>query len=228
MGNVLKLLLAVVLALAAAGLNAMWLTSEKQPPLFVMAKTDLPAGQTISDEMLYFVPVPGNRDSLNTALIPYANRAILFGLKTSREYHRGDVFFQRDITAPRQLAEFEVLGPFKLISVGGRFTDQGKKNDVGGGGDSAGNNITIAVSANFDERTRKLLQIVDPTRAAKDKTMRIIAIQVVPKEDQASSQLSEDKQVVYQTISLEGITNVPKVLLVGDVIRFVVPAHSTL
>jgi hypothetical protein len=227
MGNVLKLLLAVVLALAAAGLNAVWLTAEKRPPEFVMANADLPAGQTITNEMLGSIPVPGKKDTLSTALIPYANRAILLGLKTSRDYHRGDVFFQRDITAPRQLAEFEVLGPFKLISVGGRFTDQGKKDEVGGG-DSAGNNITIAVSANFDERTRKLLQIVDPTRAAKDKTTRIIAIQVVPKEDLATSQLSEDKQVVYQTISLEGITNVPKVLLVGDVIRFVVPAHSTL
>ena len=41
MGNVLKLLLAVVLALAAAGLNAMWLTAEKRPPVFVVANVDL-------------------------------------------------------------------------------------------------------------------------------------------------------------------------------------------
>ena len=59
MGNVLKLLLAVVLALAAAGLNAVWLTSEKRPPEFVMANADLPAGQTITAEMLGSIPVPG-------------------------------------------------------------------------------------------------------------------------------------------------------------------------
>ena len=191
-----------------------------------MAKIDLPAGQVISAEMLDMVPVPGNIDTLRTALIPYANRAILLGLKTSRDYHRGDVFFQRDITAPRQLAEFEVLGPFKLNSVGGRFTDQGQKGDVGGG-DSAGNNITIAVSANFDERTRKLLQIVDPTRAAKDKTTRIIAIQVVPKEDlETSRSCRQINRLCTRRFRWKASRMFPKSLLVGDVIRFVVPAHS--
>ena len=229
MSNAMKLALAVVLAFVAAALNAAWLSAEKRPPSFVAAAADLPAGQPISEQMLMSVPIPGGDSAkLSATLIPYGNRAILLGMKTPRAYFKGDVFFQRDIEAPLQLAEFEVLGPFKLIGVGERFTaatDKQNEAEI----DSSGNNITIAVNADFDERTRRLLQIVDPSRSPnKDRGTRIIAIQVIPKEEQKSSPAPDDKNVVYQTISLDGITNVPRVLLAGDVIRFVIPAHSSL
>ncbi|HEX4412730.1 MAG TPA: SAF domain-containing protein [Lacipirellulaceae bacterium] len=228
MSNVMKLVLAVVLALAAAGLNAIWLSAEKHPATYVAAAVDLPAGEVITADAMTAVPVPGDADKLKASLIPFDNKATLLGLKTSRAYNRGDMFFQSDIKAPLELAEFEVLGPFKLISVGARFTQNNGKVEESQL-DSSGNNITIAVNANFDERTRKLLQIVDPTRTAgKDKPVRIVAIQVVPKEEQKNSPAPADKNVVFQTISLDGITNVPRVLLAGDVIRFVIPAHSSL
>jgi hypothetical protein len=228
MSNVLKLTLAVVLALAAAGLNAIWLSAEKHPPTYVAAAADLPAGQVISANMMAEVPIPGDPDKLRATLIPWASRATILGIKATRPYIRGDMFFQSDIKAPLELAEFEVLGPFKLIGVGSRFTQANGKPDEAQL-DSSGNNITIAVNANFDERTRRLLQIVDPSRGAnKDKPVRIVAIQVVPKEEQKNSAAPDDKNVVYQTISLDGITNVPRVLLAGDVIRFVIPAHSSL
>jgi hypothetical protein len=228
MRNVVKLLLAVALALGAAALNAMWLSAEKHAPVFVAASTDLPAGEVITDAHLAAVPIPGDFNTLRASLIPYGNRAILLGLKASRNYYRGDMFFPGDIQAPLQLPEFEVLGPFKLISVGSRFTEAAAKpgeQQI----DASGNNITIAVNANFDERTRKLLQIVDPSRGPnRDRSTRIVAIQVIPKEDQKASAVADDKNVVYQTIALDGITNVPRVLLAGDVIRFVVPAHTSL
>ncbi len=113
----------MVLALAAAGLNAIWLSAEKHPPTYVAAGTDLPAGQVITDEMLMPVPIPGDPEKLRASLIPLGSRATLLGIKTTRPYIRGDMFFQSDIKAPLELAEFEVLGPFKLISVGSRFTE---------------------------------------------------------------------------------------------------------
>jgi len=228
MNNVVKLSLAVVLALIAAALNAIWLSAEKRPTMYVAAATDVAAGQPISDDLLAPVPVPGNADTLRASLIPYANRAILLGMKTPRLYIRGDMFFQRDIQAPLELGEFEVLGPFRLISVGERFTKAGTQPDTQSL-DSGGNTITIAVSANFDERTRRLLQIIDPNRNAnRDKITRIIAVQVIPKEEQTAATPVDDKNVVYQTIQLEGIANVPRVLLAGDVIRFVIPADDSL
>lgn len=229
MSHVAKLSLAVVLALVAAALNALWLSAEKQPPLFVAASADLKAGDEITDAMLASVPVPGDPEELRTSLIPYANRAILLGMKASRTYTRGDVFFQRDIQAPLELTQFEVLGPFRLISVGERFKEGGA-DESEGRIDPGGNNVTIAVSANFDERTRRLLEIVDPNRKANrdNKVAKIVAVQVIPVDQPSRAEATNDKNVVYQTVSLEGIENVPRVLLEGEVIRFVVPANDSL
>jgi hypothetical protein len=138
------------------------------------------------------------------------------------------MFFQRDIQAPLELAAFEVLGPFRLISVGERFKQAGPAKDEAKI-DPGANNVTIAVSANFDERTRKLLQVIDPNRnPSREKTTKIIAVQVIPKEEQTELAKFDDKNVVYQTVQLDGIANVPRVLLEGDVIRFVVPANDSL
>ena len=228
MSNLTKLLIAVGLALAAAALNAMWLSAEKHPPTFVAAAVEVPAGEPITDDMLSSVPVPGDFDALRKSLIPYENRANLFGLTAPREYITGDMFFQRDIKAPIELAQFDVLGPFRLISVGQQFTKENADKDESQI-DSGGNTITIAVSSNLDERARRLLQIIDPNQDPnRDKAKRIVAIQVVPKEELSKTTLPDDKNVVYQTVQLEGLANVPRVLLAGDLIRFVIPAHDSL
>ena len=75
MSNVMKLTLAVVLALAAAALNAVWLSAEKHPATYVAAAADLPMGQAITNEMLTDVPVPGDPEKLRASLIPSASRA---------------------------------------------------------------------------------------------------------------------------------------------------------
>jgi hypothetical protein len=226
MSHVAKLSIAVVLALLAAGLNAMWLSAEKRPPTFVALSVDLPRGKPITDEVLTSVPVPGDAEKLSESLIPYGSRAILFGVPASRNYTAGDVVFQRDLQAPLELSKFEVLGPFKLISVGERFkTGTDAENAAASEG---GNNVTIAVSANFDERTRRLLEVIDPSRRndSTKQALRIVAVQVIPKNELGAAAKVDDKNFVYQTVSLDGIENVPRVLLEGDVVRFVVPASD--
>jgi hypothetical protein len=224
MSHVGKLSIAVVLALLAAGLNAMWLSAEKRPATFVAVAIDVKQGTPLSDELLSSVPVPGDSDKLRESLIPYGSRAILYGVKASRSYTAGDVVFQRDLQAPLELSKFEVLGPFRLISVGERF----KNADEMAAGAEGGNNITIAVDANFDERTRRLLEIIDPSRnaTAGKPGSRIVAVQVIPKNEQTPDASLDEKNSVYQTVSLDGIENVPRVLLEGDVVRFVVPASD--
>jgi len=227
MSHVGKLSIAIVLALLAAGLNAMWLSAEKRPATFVAVGVDVKQGQPLIDELLTSVPVPGDSDKLRQSLIPYGSRAILYGVKTSRDYTAGDVVFQRDLQAPLELSKFEVLGPFQLISVGERFKTPSEEQ-LQGQVSEGGNNITIAVSANFDERTRRLLEIIDPSRTGTGGKVdsRIIAVQVIPKSEQPANAKLDDKNVVYQTVSLDGIENVPRVLLEGDVVRFVVPASD--
>ena len=58
MSHVSKLSFAVVLALIAAGLNAIWLSAAKRPPSFVAVNVDVAEGQNIAEEMLTSVPVP--------------------------------------------------------------------------------------------------------------------------------------------------------------------------
>jgi hypothetical protein len=228
MSHVAKLSIAVVLALLAAGLNAMWLSAEKRPPTFTAVSINLPVGQKITDEALVSVPVPGNADKLRESLIPYSGRAILFGTPASRDYAAGDMVFQRDLQAPRELTKFEILGPFQLISVGERFKSPTAEQEAGAS--EGGNNVTIAVSANFDERTRRLLEIIDPSRRGNsaNASQRIVAVQVIPKNELTAADKPSDKNVVYQTVALDGIENVPRVLLEGDVVRFVVPATDQL
>jgi hypothetical protein len=229
MKNLTKLSLAVGLALAAAMLNALWLNAKKQPPLFTAAKLDLPVGTELTDEMLTAIPVPGDFDRLRAALIPYNNRAILFGLKTNRAYTMGDMLFQRDIQLAHELPKFEVLGPFRLISVGERFKEANTEREESGI-DQGGNNVTIAVSADFDDKTRRLLEIIDPNREKKTgaENAKIVAVQVVPSDDESSDPSADASDgFVYQTVSLEGIENVPRVLLAGDVVRFVVPSSES-
>ena len=122
-----------------------------------------------------------------------------------------------------------MLGPFKLISVGERFKSAGSA-EPDAQASEGGNNVTIAVSSNFDERTRRLLDIIDPSRVGDStkQAMRIVAVQVIPKNELSPSAKLDDKNVVYQTVSLDGIENVPRVLLEGDVVRFVVPAADSL
>ncbi len=226
MSHVGKLSIAVVLALLAAGLNAMWLSAEKRPATFVAVAVDVKQGQPLMDELLTSVPVPGDAEKLRESLIPYSGRAILYGVKAARNYTAGDVVFQRDLQAPLELSKFEILGPFRLISVGERF----KNAEDAAAGAEGGNNITIAVSSNFDERTRRLLEIIDPSRSGTSgkSGSRIVAVQVIPKNEQPADAKLDDKAVVYQTVSLDGIENVPRVLLEGDVVRFVVPASDPL
>lgn len=228
MSHVAKLSLAVALALVAAVLNAMWLRAEKQPTTFVAVNADVQHDQLFTDELLMGVPIPGDAERLSASLVPYSRRSLLYGLKASRDYIRGDMVFQRDIEAPRELSRFEVLGPFKLISVGERFKTSRPDQDAEV--NEGGNNVTIAVSADFDERTRRLLEIIDPSRRgnSQDSALRIVAIQVIPPNERTATSPGDDKNLVYQTVSLNGIDSVPRVLLEGDVIRFVVPANDSL
>ncbi|MCA9266576.1 MAG: hypothetical protein KDA60_22100, partial [Planctomycetales bacterium] len=171
---------------------------------------------------------------LKRSLIPYANRAVMLGTRLPRALQRGDVVFARDLTPPDDGQKWDVIGPFELISVGEQFTESS------GRGDSSlrstrGNTITIAVGADFDARTTRLLNVISADVGGKGKAaaVKIVAVQVLPAEGQArpaSSTVPPAARadtaagpLVYQTVSLEGIPNVPGVLLAGDFIRFVVP-----
>ena len=226
MNNSMKFGASIALAIMAAYMNMAWLSSQATPSTFVAVDVDIEEGQPLLEEMLRPVPVPGDDERLRETMIPYENRAILHGVPATTSYLAGDMVLHRDLNAPKKPKRWEVLGPFRLISVGDRFTNAKSNENTSGG--SRGNNVTIAVSADFDQKTRDLLETIDPQRNMDEEDAhRIVAVQVLPTKSQgpanpATSDLKDN--FVYQTVSLDGIENVPGVLLAGDLIRFVVPA----
>ncbi|MEM7313629.1 MAG: hypothetical protein AAF497_10810 [Planctomycetota bacterium] len=217
MNNLVTFSLALILGVVAAGMNWFWIESQSSPDEYVAIKKGIEAGDTITEKNLVAIPVPGSNDRLRKSLIPFSNRAILFGLDATRDYEAGDVVLQRDIQAPDNANEWEYIGPFRLISVGERFSrdDQyaSRSND---------HNVTIAVDANFDEKTRKLLNVISPDRTASSSdNTKIAAVQVAPSRG-TQPKTRNTGNIVYQTVSLQGVAHVPRVLLEGDMIRFVV------
>ncbi len=229
MKHLMGLGFAGLLGVVAAGLNWVWIAGLATPDQFVAVKSDVTIGQKLNDEDLISVPVPGNRETLRKSFIPWQNRAVLFGTNANRDYVAGDIVFHRDLQAPAENSQWDVIGPFKLISVGERFKE--RNVDALDSTRTDGNNLTIAVDANFDARTRKLLEVIRTDRNGDEQQPAIVAVQVLPSNSrtlQLSQQLQNAGQtdVVYQTVSLEGIANVPSVLLAGDMIRFVLPANK--
>ena len=224
MKHLMGLGFAGLLGVVAAALNWLWISGLATPDDFVAVKSDVAIGEQLSEEDLIALPIPGNLESLRQSYIPWKNRAVLFGTNANRDYVAGDVVFHRDIQAPIENSQWDVIGPFKLISVGERFKE--RSDDELEYARTDGNNLTIAVDANFDARTKRLLEVIRSDRNSDEQQPAIVAVQVLPSSRRGGPVPSAETQdVVYQTVSLDGIANVPRVLLEGDMIRFVIPAR---
>lgn len=225
MKHLLGLGLAAVLGIVAAGLNWVWISGLSLPDEFVATSSDIDYGDEIDEDDLVAVPIPGSRDQLNESFIAWKDRAILFGTRANRDYIAGDIVFHRDIVAPEKDTRWDVIGPFKLISVGERFNE--RSGDDYDDSRTDGNTVTIAVDADFDVRTRKLLEVIRSDKSRDESKPAIVAVQILgSNQNDGQIQVTSTREVVYQTVSLEGIANVPNVLLAGDMIRFVVPARG--
>lgn len=247
MTYVLKLILALGLGTCAAGFNWVYMSSLAKPTMYVSVAGTIVAGQVIEEDDLQPVPVPGDDQQLVKSLVPFSSRSVLFGRRAARGYLDGDLVFSRDLVSDPALEKWDVIGPFELISVGERFKQpEGRAENLVGS--TRGDTVTIAVAASFDVQTSRLLSVIAgevggsrTSRRGSAKQVEIIAVQVVPSRrpsvaedslvlqnpgafaEQFGFPHSGSNEVVYQTVSLQGIANVPGVLLEGDFIRFVVP-----
>lgn len=227
MSGIVQLSLALSCALAAAGLNWVYLASQTSPTRYVAIRNGLDQGDRIEAEDLVAIPVPGDPERLRTALIPYQNRSVLFGNRAVRHYDGGDMVFARDLLPPIDSKQWDVIGPFELISVAEQFKQPGQSRMTTS--DSIGRNtVTIAVDAGFDRETSRLMDAIAEADSSTggSQVPEIVAVQVVPSPSPNQvpvNQAMQRGEVVYQTVSLQGIPNVPGVLLEGDFIRFVVP-----
>lgn len=220
MNQLTKLVIALVLGGAAAATNMAWLQQQKMPPLYVGAANDIRPGTVITEDSLAPVPVPGDPARVGKSFIPYHERSVLYGSRAQRSYRAGDLFVYRDMRLPTQETEWEELGPFRIVGVGGVFKEKSLNEQRVGGG---GNNVTIAISNKQNDLTKRLWEVLN-------NRTKILAVQVIPADEveltkQALKQ-TESESYVYQTIPLAGIESIPTVLYSGDVIRFILPRST--
>lgn len=247
MSVLLRLSVAIGCGAAAAIAHWMYLDMQSRPQTYVGFNDAHEVGQEVVEGELVPIPIPGDASRLQKSLIPYSQRALLFGRKATRDYEAGDIVFVQDLSAPEQADVWEVIGPFKLISVGARFKREGGSTSESNAS-MRGDTVTIAVDADFSEQTGRLLRVIAAEAVPdSERPPKIIAVQVVPElggqqrtirsgrervrqtspvSDESETRQPEDASrddKVFQTVSLSGIPNVPAVLLEGDFIRFVVP-----
>lgn len=233
MNNLVKLGIAAALAAGAIVLNIWWLNSRPKDPEFVAVNKSIEEGAEIKQEDLKPMAIPGKLEDLQKTLVRWEDRPIIFNRRAIRSFTMGDPFFQRDIQGgPPQ---FDVLGPFRIISVGEEYrSGEGQATDTGGGGNS--NTVTVQVRHfqrgnhyEFDEKTRRLIQTIQGGEGGSTRgKQRIVTLQVYKKGTQPpdAAPADGDKFVdVHLIVPLDGVDIVKKVLAVGDDIGFVVPAR---
>lgn len=224
MSHLKRLSLAGGLAIVAAILNSLYLAAQTRPSLYVAISADIQSGQIVTDSFVRAIPIPGDANRLKQSMIPYGERNVVVGLPASRDYLKGDVVFYRDLKPPEKRTRWEVLGPFRLISVNERNGDSTTSFET------RGNSITIAVSPEFEGDTQRLLEVIG--EQANDRRQiqsehRIAAVQIVP-PDSGSDSTERLADEVFQTVKFDSDVQLPPILVNGDLIRFVLKDTSQL
>jgi len=244
-----RLATALVVGLAAAGLNALALMSSVREGEYVSLKAAVPRGELVSDDLLKQVAVPGDPAEVGRSLVPWKDRGLVLQIRAPRDYATGDVILQRDLREAMRLANRDDLKllQFRVIAVGDRFKRQSEaESQQTSGGD--GNFVTIAVKQLPEKspptgepeeviKSRRMIRLVTQRAAggSPDAADRIFGVAVFPRGKPGSAAASSGSPAAIEqpkedemllTVPLEGIESVPDVILVGgDIGFFMLPEY---
>lgn len=197
MSSLARLALALVVAVAAGLGNYAWMWwVQSQHKTFVTAEKPIKQGELIEATSLGDIRIPGQPEEIGETFIPAdKGKALLVGMRASRDYRPGDLFTYDQIRM--DLPRWKALGPFRLLSVGERVRS--------GGGYSEGrgsNTVTIAATVGrdgrYDAKTERLLDILAGQGSRdKDGGLKVVAIQLDPPpgngaSESGTSEKSED------------------------------------
>ncbi len=217
---VIRVVLALALAILSAVANFFWLQSQKpQLSNYLAFATDVKKGKKIDPSDLKPISLP-KESNVNGVFLPYSNIGLLLGVNASRDYKANELVTNDVVTTTNEPPQYDVLGPFRLISVDSKII--GVYNDDNKA-EVSGNAVTIAVNytggnsenSGFNSNTRRLLQIVERSKIRNnpDEDLKIRGI-VVYREDQ------EIKTEGKQSLSVEKEADPEK-------IQFDIPEKTT-
>jgi hypothetical protein len=236
MNHLKRLGLAALLGAVAIGLNLLWAYLQVGHS-YVVANIAISAGTLINTEtMLDTVPIPGDPVLRKRTFFASEDMALLSGRVAPKAYRAGDLILVQDVK--QSTPHWKTLGPFRLISVGDDLTIGKKATSAS----QTVTSVTVAVKSEFDESTRRLLQILDAQEnqnsATPDSLLRIIALSVYPSgtagdvdlvagaaTSAADDRLQLAKDEIAIIVPLINVAGVPGVLLVGGDVGFVVPDY---
>jgi hypothetical protein len=255
-----RFIFALILAVAAGILNYVWMQQKAPSEGYVIFKKNVEQGDQITDDMIGEIKLPLRwSDSsprtkvYNETLLPWNARLSLLDLKAVRSFQKGELVQQIDVGAIDILPEYDILGPFRLIAVGGRFAKKYNPADSADSSDSSSSAITIAIQYDvnepntLDEKTRRLVQIVETEKGRRtnrqnnDQTdLRLVGIVAwagintvsasplsseQPNEQQSAPSLGLNPNELALVVPLPDLDTIPEVLLSEEApqIGFLVP-----
>lgn len=230
----LQFVFAILFAAGAAGANWYYLSMKSTPKTteFVIVAEDIPFGETITSKQLkafkVLQPTEGANEIKDSSLIPYNRREVLYNMKAPKNYKKGDFVLFQDLKLLGPPV-FDTIGPFRLISVGDQLTNQ----DLDGSG--SGKVLTLAVKEDYDEKTKRLLQIIkrQEESGSEDPAYRILGVELLkPPADTGQPETSNSLEIlegeVAIFVNISDLESNSGILLAGQQIRFRVPKTSNL
>lgn len=150
MKHILRLLLAILVGLAAAVLNWYWMSQERSYPEYAYVAQPIAVGEPITKDKLKSVKVKGDEKVLGSVLVPWRQKELWYDRFASRDYSANSPLFQRDMAETGAVGSWDTLGPFILVGVGNEPTaafsgEQGELIPV------SGNILTLAVDESQNE-----------------------------------------------------------------------------
>ena len=113
-----KFLVAILLGVSAAAINAYLLSKKLEPSTFVMVKAkEVKQGDTFAADNLAKLELPNTHSGLKDALVPYDKRDLVLGQTAQRSYLAGDVIFWRDITPPPPVPQLLLKPGEELVHI---------------------------------------------------------------------------------------------------------------
>ena len=252
MKHILRLLLAILVGLAAAVLNWYWMSQERSYPEYTYVVKPIGVGEPITKDKLQSVQVKGDEKVLGKVLVPWKQKELWYDRFASRDYSANSPLFQRDMAETGSTGSWDTLGPFVLVGVGNEPTaafsgEQGDLIPV------SGNILTLAVDESQAEEKGLLYRYLAAMRgeyyfnetATERNLLKIVGVepkvssnrQPIPIAPPSGAQdsfspLVENGQPSQQPnfsgmrlifVSLDNVPNAPTWLRIGEEIYFMVP-----